>query len=408
MPSINLTAAFVEKVKPKGKRIDYFDTSLPGFSLRVSEKGVKTWCASYRFGGKWTRYTFASFPVIKLAEARQTAADALHDVAHGINPATKKKVERNSETFDYLANEYLERHAKPKKKSWAEDERIINTDLLPAFGGTRAKDITRRDVRSLLDRKAATAPIMANRIRAALRKMFNWGILNEIVESNPVYLVPLPAKDRRRDRILTEEEIKKVWKAMDREVSQADKSHRKRQAFTAGSLKLRLLTAQRGGEVMSMEWSEVDGNWWTIPSSKTKNGLTHRVPLTPFALRIIEEMKSLAEGTEKKKRPLSRFVFPSPKGDAPMANPQKALERIAAATGVAFRGHDLRRTAASMMTGMGVPRLTVSKILNHVEPGVTAVYDRHSYDKEKREALEDWSKRLMLMVSNLKEVKSET
>ncbi len=407
MPNVNLTAAFVEKVKPKEKRVDYFDTSLPGFSLRVSEKGIKSWCVSYRFGGKWTRYTFASFPVIKLAEARQTAADALHDVAHGINPATKKKVERNSETFDYLAAEFLERHAKPKKKSWEEDERIINTDLLPAFGGTRAKDITRRDVRALLDRKAATAPIMANRIRATLRKMFDWGILNEIVETNPVYLVPTPAKDRRRERVLTEDEIKTVWKAIDKDVSEALKSHRKRQAMTAGSLKLRLITAQRGGEIMSMEWAEIDGHWWTIPGSKTKNGLTHRVPLTPFAIRIIDEMRSLAEGTGKNKRPPSRFVFPSPRGSAPIANPQKALERIQTETGIDFRGHDLRRTAASLMTGMGIPRLTVSKILNHIEPGVTAIYDRYSYDKEKREALEEWSKRLMLIVSDLKEVKSE-
>jgi integrase len=407
MPNVNLTAAFVKRVKSKDKRIDYFDNSLPGFSLRVSEKGIKSWCVSYRFGGKWTRYTFASFPVVKLAEARQTAADALHDVVHGINPATKKKVERNSGTFDYLACEYLERHAKPKKKSWEEDQRIINTDLLPAFGGTRAKDISRREVRALLDRKAATAPIMANRIRATLRKMFNWGILNEIVETNPVHLVPVPAKDRRRDRILTEDEIKTVWRALDREVSEAKKSHRKRQAITAGSLKLRLITAQRGGEVMSMEWAEIDGDRWTIPGNKTKNGLTHRVPLTPFTLRIIDELRSLAEGTGQKKRLLSQFVFPSPKGNAPMANPQKALERIHATTGIEFRGHDLRRTAASMMTGMGIPRLTVSKILNHVEPGVTAVYDRHSYDKEKREALEEWSKRLMLIVSDLKEAKSE-
>ena len=87
-----------------------------------------------------------------------------------------------------------------------------------------------------------------------------------------------------------------------------------------------------------------------------------------------------------------------------MANPQKALERIHAATGIEFRGHDLRRTAASMMTGMGTPRLTVSKILNHVEPGVTAVYDHHSYDQEKREALEAWSKRLMILVSELQVV----
>jgi len=115
----------------------------------------------------------------------------------------------------------------------------------------------------------------------------------------------------------------------------------------------------------------------------------------------------LTEGEGKKKRTLGRFIFPSPKGDSPIANPQKALERIQAATGITFRGHDLRRTAASMMTGVGIPRLTVSKILNHVEPGATVVYDRHSYDKEKREALDEWSKRLMLLVSDLTEVKAE-
>src|SRR6266571_4009018 len=144
MPTANLTAAYVEKLKPNGKRTDYFDGSLPGFSLRVSERGVKSWCVSYRFGGKWTRHTFGTFPVIPLAEARKRAKDALHDVANGINPATKKKAEREAETFDYLAREYLERHAKPKKRSWEEDERIIETDLLPVFGGGRAKDITRR------------------------------------------------------------------------------------------------------------------------------------------------------------------------------------------------------------------------------------------------------------------------
>ncbi len=77
------------------------------------------------------------------------------------------------------------------------------------------------------------------------------------------------------------------------------------------------------------------------------------------------------------------------------------MQRIAASTGIEFRGHDLRRTAASLMTGLGIPRLVVSKILNHVEPGVTAVYDRHSYDREKREALEAWARRLTLIVSDL-------
>ncbi len=400
MPNKNLTAAFVEKVKSNGKRTDYFDTSLPGFSLRVSENGVKSWCVSYRFAGKWTRHTFGAFPVIKLSEAREMARDALHDVVHGINPATKKKTERCADTFDYLANEYLERHAKIKKRSWREDARILKTDLLPAFGGMRAKDISRRDVRTLLDRKAATAPIMANRIRATLRKIFNWGIAAEIIDGNPVFLVPAPGRERQRDRVLTEDEIKTIWKALEADKTSGDSMHRREKLLSAAISKLRLLTAQRGGEVMGMEWSEIDGDWWTIPGEKTKNGLAHRVPLTAPALRILAEVRSAFAG--------SRFVFPSPKrDDRPIRNPQKALERIQKATEIGFVGHDFRRTAASHMTGMGIPRLTVKKILNHVEREVTAVYDRYSYDAEKREALEAWSKRLMLMVSDLRAVNSE-
>jgi hypothetical protein len=92
-------------------------------------------------------------------------------VALGNDPASAKAVERNPQTFAYLATEYLERHAKPKKKSWREDVRIIRHSLLPAFGSVSAREITRRDVRAFLDRLAERAPIMANRTRALLRKI---------------------------------------------------------------------------------------------------------------------------------------------------------------------------------------------------------------------------------------------
>lgn len=104
--------------------------------------------------------------------------------------------------------------------------------------------------------------------------------------------------------------------------------------------------------------------------------------------------------------PHTLHVFPSPKKEnASMAHAQKAIERVVERSGVDFRGHDLRRTAASLMVGAGVPRLVVSKILNHVETGVTAVYDRHSYDLEKRAALDFWGKRLEAIVSKRRAAK---
>jgi integrase len=228
--------------------------------------------------------------------------------------------------------------------------------------------------------------------------MFRWGIRKGEfgIENNPVYLTEMPGgKESARDRVLTEAEIKNVWSALDRLVPRS-----KYGILSTLSLNLRLLTAQRGDEVQSMEWREIDlaTNWWTIPGEKTKNGLAHRVYLAPQSLRIIEEARRLCE-----KKP-SKYVFPGRRGGGYLSDVQKAIQRIRTNTGIEFRGHDLRRTAASMMTSDGIPRFTVGRILNHVEPGVTKIYDRYSYDKEKREALEVWSKRLLLIVSDLREV----
>jgi integrase len=399
MPTINLNAAFVEKVKPNGKRTDYFDESLPGFSLRVSESGVKSWCVSYRFAGKWTRYTFGTYPILLLKEARQKARDALHDVSEGMNPSTRKKIERDADTFDYLATEYLDRYSKLKKRSWQEDERLIKKEFLPVFGGMRVKDITRRDVRALLERKAVDAPVGANRMRAALHKMFNWGITKDIVEVNPVLKIEVPTKEKARDRVLSEAEIKSVWKTLDN-MPCGDKIHRKVRSLSALILKMELVTAQRCGEIMGAAWSEINGDWWTIPAERTKNGLAHRVPLSRLALKIIEDTRQLCD-----KKP-SQFVFPGPRGNH-IGDIQKAIRRIREATGIEFGSHDLRRTAATQMTSSGIPRLTVKRILNHIEKDVTGIYDRYSYDQEKRQALEEWSKRLTLMVSDLREVNSE-
>ncbi len=148
----------------------------------------------------------------------------------------------------------------------------------------------------------------------------------------------------------------------------------------------------------------MENAWWMIPSEKSKNGLAHRVPLTPAAVKIFESIREKQK--QSKPRNKSTWVFPARSGQGHLSTVQKSVEKIRERSGIKdFTAHDLRRTAASKMTGMGIPRLTVSKILNHVEPGVTAVYDRHSYDMEKREALEAWGHRLQLMVSDLYGVK---
>jgi integrase len=402
MPTKNLTARVVEAIRPDAaSQVDYWDESLPRFGLRVSPGGRKTWIVFYRHNGRMRRMTLGVYPHTSLAEARSKAKDALHAVDHGSDPATTKAEERSAETFADLAREYAERHAK-FKRSGREDLRLLygspqkkktgkrpHEPIVNRWGAMKVKDITRRDVRALLDDIAQRAPIMANRTLALVRKMFNFAIEHSWLETNPCQMIKRMAPDRQRDRVLSEEEVRKFWAALDEE-----------HPIIVALFKIRLLTAQRGGEVHGATWSEMDfdSGWWTIPAERAKNGLAHRVPLSPPALKILKELKSKAGDSE--------WVFPSTRKAGPHINhAQKAIERIVKRSGVEFRGHDLRRTAASLMVGAGVPRLVVSKILNHVETGVTAVYDRHGYDLEKRAALDFWGKRVERILANKRDAK---
>ena len=194
-------------------------------------------------------------------------------------------------------------------------------------------------------------------------------------------LLDRPAPEHQRDRVLTADELRAVWKTFEGEDEQ-----------TAALFKLYLLTAQRGGELRAMEWSELDldAGWWVIPAEKAKNKLAHRVPLSPHAAAILRTLREQGNG--------SRWVFPRYAEDKYTV--YRAADRIRTASGVDFKPHDLRRSVATFLTSeLGVSRLVVSKLLNHVETGVTKVYDRASYDREKQTALVAWGTRLEAIVT---------
>ena len=162
------------------------------------------------------------------------------------------------------------------------------------------------------------------------------------------------------------------------------------------SLKLMLVTAQRRDEVVCASWAELDlaERGWEIPGSRTKNGRAHRVPLSPLAVGLLDEIREKSSD--------SKWLFPSPRGGKSItpAAVSHAVGNNLEAIGVAgITPHDLRRSAASHMTELGVSRLVVSKILNHTDSSVTGVYDRYEYGPEKRHALEAWGGRLQEIIS---------
>jgi integrase len=377
---VKMTAQFVESVKsPEHGQVDYWDERTPGLGLRVSQGGKRAWTVFYRICGRMRRLTLGPYPSLSLADARRMAASSLREVHHGNDPATAKLAARAAETFGELAELYLERHAKVEKRSWPEDERIINRELLPEWKNRKAGEIRRPDVIDLLDHIVERgSPVQANRTKALISKIFNFGIRRGLVEANPAFGIGNPGgQEQARDRVLSEDEIRSVWNALEPEPPKI------RAIF-----RLALLTAQRRSEIAGMTWDELDldAGWWTIPAERSKNRLAHRVPLAPEAMRVLREIKAGAND--------ERLVFRGGRIGLPLTNLQKPMVRIKMKSGVEFRLHDLRRTAASHMTGIGIPRLVVSKLLNHVEQGITSVYDRHSYDAEKRAALLKWERQL--------------
>jgi integrase len=388
-----LKAITVKNLQPKEKSYVVADDS--GLYVRVSPNGKKTWLYIYSLDGKRRWFKLGTYPDMGLKEARDELSNARKLVDREKDPADEKvkaRADRKAApTIKELVKEYLEKWAKPRKRTWKEDERILFKDVVPKWGKRKAKDIKRRDVILLLEGVAERgALIQSNRVLAVVRKMFNFAIGRGILELNPCLNVAPVGKENQKDRCLTADEIRALWHGL----KDAGMSEETRQA-----LKLILVTGQRPGEVIALHADEIDGCWWTIPSAKAKNGKAHRVYLSPLALSLID----VSQGG---------YVFPSPRAEQrdkhihvnALAYAVRRALKPDEQTGEQvlkldpFTPHDLRRTAASHMTGAGISRLVVSKILNHVEKGVTAVYDRHSYDREKQLAMESWARRLAGMV----------
>ncbi len=377
------------KPPPAPKQVDYFDDSLPGFGLRVSYSGRKSWTVLYRCNGQKGRLTLGRFDVLPLAEAREKAREALKAAARGDDPATQKNRDREAPTFKQLADRYIEEYAKPKKRTWRKDRRLLDNNLIPALGRKKAHMITRADLRIELNKvKARPAPVEANRAFEVARRMFNWAIEEEILADNPAFKLPKPAEEKPRERTLTADELQALWTALDDAAP-----------IVRGVFRLMLLSAQRRNEVSRMRWADLDRRegWWNIPADLTKTKRPYRVPLTPAMIAIIEGIEKLSLDPE--------WVFPRASGGAPVpeTNVTRPFRQLIKTAGIAhFMPHDLLHTVTSHMTAMGISQFDVGKVRHHTShdaKSMTSRYDHYAYDREKRRALDLWNARLLDVVA---------
>ena len=393
--SAKLTAVSVKNLKPQDKKYEVMDADNPGFGVWIYPSGKKAFIYAYRCQGRKGRLTLVG---TNLAEARDEYRDLRKLVKQGIDPKQQKAEARRKAdqelTFGDLSGRYLKEYA-PHKRSGDQDSRLLNHDVLPLWKQIKAKNIRRRDVQEML--KAIVdrgATVIANRTLAVVRKVFNWGIEQDLIETSPCTGVKAPSKEVAADRVLTDAEIAAFW-------TDADLSP---PIHTA--LKLELLLAQRIGEILGMRWDELDleQKLWTLTPDRTKNETVHLVPLPAEAVTLIEGMKVLSGSSE--------YVFASPRAPRSGATAEKlqhpirvdsvvtALARAIKEAGLAhFSSHDLRRTAATNISALGHTDDLIGRILNHKNRTVTGRYNRYSYLKEKREALEAWAARLGTLVS---------
>jgi integrase len=383
---MRLTDSKIRGLRPKED--PYIIGEDGGLGVRVYPSGQRSFIYMYRFDATSRLLTIGPYPQTTLHSARLVAVKAKDKIIKGVDPATvqknAKEAHRDAETVKALAAEYIEKWARPRKRTWKEDERILMKDVIPSFGRRKAKDIKRRDIVLLLDEIVERgAPIQANRTLAVIRKMFNFAVIRSILDASPCAVIPAPSTENRRERVLDDDEIKLFWLELD----QANMHERIKLA-----LKLMLVTAQRKQEVSNAKWNEFDlkDGWWTIPSERSKNGRSHRVPITPTAKELLTKIKEASGNPD--------YLFPSPRTESPITGQSidHALRKNADCFSILpFTPHDLRRTASSKMTEAGIPSSDVSKVLNHSDQTTTGRhYDLYSYDKEKKKALMKWDRRL--------------
>jgi integrase len=384
---MRFTDSKIKGIKPPEKRAVFFEDS--GLGVRVAPTGRKTFVFMYRVNGKQTMLTIGKYPAISLSSARLKMAQGKEKADKGIDPALeikeKKAAYNTAPTVENLVKEYIERYAKINKKSWEQDERTLNKEVVLLWGKRKAHEVKQREIVLLLDDIVVRgSPVTANRTKSAISKMFNFAVNRGILDASPAVRIEKPAKETPRERALDENEIRIFWEKLEET------------AMTEGIklvLKLLLLTGQRRGEVALAEWKEFDlqNGWWELPGEKTKNKKLHRIPLTEMTLDTLKRVKELSGD--------SPYLFPAPGGNKSITDhaPTKAVRRNEDIFGLShFTPHDLRRTVITFMKQLGIDQATVDRVVNHIykKEKMENVYDQYKYEKEKYSAMNTWSRKL--------------
>lgn len=442
MPRIKLTERFISTIPiPRSHHALYWDTEVRGLTVRITRNGSRYFVFCYTFDGQDQRYSLGPWSPLTSSKLGSTSSRELAgtlawarvevqrlrgELARGINPQQRKREARQARdeakqqsaremTLAKLAEKYIDEHA-AHKRSGKEDERRLNSFIVPMWGNRKAKNISRADVDELITpianggKGTPARPAEARQRLALVRKMFSFAVDKGIIDQHPCLRMASPGgKLKARTRALTTaKELRILWRVTEPgsvwtrapEAGRA-KTKLRDQRFLQGegdALRMVLLTGARASEVTGLPWSELDldAGTWLLPAERSKNKRTHLVPLVPQLVDMLRKRREAVTGD---------WVFPAKRGghitaghlQRPLVQVCARLARLGMAP---FTTHDLRRTVETGMAAAKVSKEYRDRVLNHVDSSVGGVhYNMHDYEDEKREALEKWARRLEGMLT---------
>ena len=399
MPTTTLTTASVDRLKPPATgQIEYYDRRLPSFGVRLSYHGTKSWFVMTRLDGKLVRVTLGKHPALSLANAREEARRVVNLAAAGKDPrkiraqAKQARHEERRNTFDVCADEFLQKHAERRLRPSTQREyrRILKGEDTRAWRNRPVSEISKRDVLDVIEGiDGRGSPGASKRALVYLRKFFNWCAERDIIATPPTDRIRAPHPEVKRDRVLDEEELRYLLRAIEAERS-----------LFGSLLRILLLTGQRRSEVAGLVWSELhdletEDALWEIPGHRTKNKKSHLVPLSPTVRKILVSIprEGILAFTTTGETPVSGFGKTKARIDARIATMRAddGLEPIPPWT-----LHDLRRTMVTVMNEkLRIAPHLVEAVVNHLsgiaKAGVAGVYNRALYLEERRRALNCWA-----------------
>jgi len=399
MPILHLTKRTVDTAAPermpdgKLRRTIYFDTATKGFGLLVTETGSKSFVVKYRAGkgrvAPTRRVTIGRYGSPWTVEtARAEAKRLLGAVAHGADPAADRAEERSGRsrprTVAGVVEQWLQRD-QAKNRSVGSVIRIMHRHVLPTLGSKAIDDVRKSDLLDLIDKIADQTPVAANRALAHLKRFFRWAAARDIIEMDPAAHVLKPTAERRRERVLTDDELRAVWLAAERVAG----------PFGDG-VRLLITTGARRDEVFRAKWAEIDlsANTLNLPPERNKVNHSRSIALSPLALSILHKAPRVGD-----------YVLTT-RGYTSFSGFGKCKSRLDELAGVSgWRLHDLRRTVATGLQRLGVRLEVIEAVLGHVSgsrSGIVGVYQRHRFEAEAREALTAWGAHIERLVTGAK------